>query len=132
MIGYHAGMAAATIDIAPVRTLYLGRPVLVAASLEDLRGPATGTVELPLHLFWSAPDATFSLDEPGERRQLYETVVREARHPDDLARYLDGETLATLWPGMHLPRRVRQAWEDQHPALRASTATAEAAAAAAA
>jgi hypothetical protein len=117
-------MATATIQIAPVRTQYLGRPVLVAASLADLRGPTTGTVELPLHLFWSAPDATFSLDDPGTRRQMYETVVREARHPGDLARYLDGGMLVALWPVMHLPRHVKQAWEDQHPVLRASSAAA--------
>lgn len=117
-------MAAAGIEIAPVRARYLGRPVLVAASLADLHGPTAGTVELPLHLFWSAPDATFDLDDPGMRRQLYETVVREARHPDDLARYLNGGTLAAMWPVMHLPRRVRQAWEDQHPVLRASAAAA--------
>lgn len=114
-------MTAAAIQVAPVRALYLGRPVLVAASLEDLRGPAAGTVKLPLHLFWSAPDATFNLDDPGARRQLCETVVREARHPDDLARYLDGGMLAALWPAMHLPRGVKQAWEDQHPVLRASS-----------
>jgi hypothetical protein len=114
-------MAPVAIQIAPVRAVYLGRPVLVAASLADLHGPAGGTVELPLHLFWSAPDATFNLDEPGTRRQLYETVVREARHPGDLARYLDGDTLIGLWPAMHLPRRVKQAWEEQHPALRAAS-----------
>ena len=114
-------MTVAAIRVAPVRALYLGRPVLVAASLEDLHGPVTGAVELPLHLFWSAPDATFNLDDPGARRQLYETVVREARHPGDLARYLDCATLVALWPVMHLPRRVKQAWEDEHPVLRASS-----------
>jgi hypothetical protein len=39
----------------PVRVtqefMYLRRPVLVAVSLTDLRGPASGIVELPLHLF---------------------------------------------------------------------------------
>jgi hypothetical protein len=47
--------------------VYQGRPVLVAASLADLRGPTSGVVELPLRLYWSAPDRTFSLDDPAER-----------------------------------------------------------------
>jgi hypothetical protein len=36
-----------------------GRDAVVGASLDDLRGPARGTVELPLHLFWSSRDRTF-------------------------------------------------------------------------
>lgn len=39
----------------PVRAtrefVYLKRPVLVAVSLADLRGPVSGVVALPLHLF---------------------------------------------------------------------------------
>jgi hypothetical protein len=67
------------------RFAYQGRPVLVAASLADLRGPTSGVVELPLRLYWSAPDRTFSLDDPAERQKVYKIVVREARRPDDLA-----------------------------------------------
>ena len=61
--------------------VYLGRPVLVAASLAGLRGPAAGTVELPLHLFWSAADRRFSLDDPAEQREVYQIVLGEARRP---------------------------------------------------
>jgi hypothetical protein len=100
------------------RAVYQGRPVLVAASLADLRGPTSGVVELPLRLYWSAPDRTFSLDDPAERRKVYQIVVREARRPDDLAVFLDGDTLIALWPGIFLPKPVRRAWEDEHPALR--------------
>ena len=100
--------------------VYQGRPVLVATSLADLRGPASGSVELPLRLYWSAPDRTFSLDDPAERRKMYEIVVREARRPDDLAVFLDGDTLIVLWPGIFLPKPVRRAWEDEHPALRSA------------
>jgi len=100
------------------RFVYQGRPVLVAASLADLRGPASGVVELPLRLYWSAPDRTFSLDDPAERRKVYRIVVREAHRPDDLAVFLDGDTLIALWPGIFLPNPVRRAWEDEHPALR--------------
>jgi hypothetical protein len=100
--------------------VYQGRPVLVAASLADLRGPTSGVVELPLRLYWSASDSTFSLDDPAERREVYKIVVREARRPDDLAVFLDGDMLIALWPDIFLPKPVRRAWEDEHPDLRAT------------
>jgi hypothetical protein len=101
-----------------------GRRAVVAASLADLRGPAEGAVRLPIWLFWSSPDHTFDLGDPDMRRWLYQTVLREAGSREDLAAYLDGDTLVALWPSLFLPRGVRQAWEDQHPALRAAAAAA--------
>jgi hypothetical protein len=105
-----------------------GRPVVVAASLADLRGPAEGTVELPIWLFWSSPDHTFDVGDPDMRRWLYQIVLREASRLEDLTAYLDGDTLVALWPGLYLPKGVRQAWEDQHPALRAAAAASRSAA----
>jgi DNA-binding CsgD family transcriptional regulator len=96
-----------------------GRPALVIDDLDDLRGPVTGLVELPLRLFWSLPDHRFDLDEPELRRWYYETVLREATRPTDLAAYLDGETLVGIWPELYLPKGVRRGWEERHPALRA-------------
>jgi hypothetical protein len=46
-------------------------------------------------------------------------VLREARRPEDLG-YLNGDRLISLWPDLYLPREVRQAWEEQHPVLRAA------------
>jgi len=97
-----------------------GRSALVAASLAELTGPVHGVVELPLRLFWSAPDRTFDLDQPSMLRALYETVLREASRPHDLTSYLNGEILVAVWPDLFLPRGVRRAWEDQHPGLRAA------------
>jgi len=99
-----------------------GRRALVATDLADLHGPAGGTAELPLRLFWSLPDHRFDLDDPDARRWYYETVLREASRPDDLTDYLDGATLAVLWPGLFLPKGVRRAWEERHPALQAAVA----------
>jgi hypothetical protein len=108
-----------------VRTAYEARPgrrAIVVLDLADLRGPTASAVELPLWLFWSAPGHSFDLGDPDMRRWLYQTVLREASSPEDLARYLDGDTLIELWPRLHLPKGVRQAWEDQHPALREAAA----------
>jgi hypothetical protein len=52
-------------------------------------------------------------------RWLYQIVLREASLPDDLASYLNGDTLVTLWPDLRLPKGVRRAWEEHHPSLRA-------------
>jgi hypothetical protein len=101
-----------------------GRRAVVAASLADLRGPTEGNVKLPLWLFWNSPDHVFGLADRDMRLWLYQTVLREASRPEDLAAYLDGETLIALWPDLYLPAAVRQAWEDQHPVLRAAAAAA--------
>ena len=115
-------------DTAPavaVRTPHQARPgrqVLVAADLADLRGPAQGTVTLPLWLYWSGPSPAFDLADPDMLRWLYQIVLREAARPEDLTSYLDRDTLIAVWPDLFLPRGVRQAWEERHPVLRAAPA----------
>jgi hypothetical protein len=101
-----------------------GRRVLVALNLIDLQGPASGTVELPLRLFWSGVGRTFDLDDPGTRQWVYETVLQGASRPGDLTTFLDGKTLVALWPKLFVPKGVRQAWEDEHPVLRTVAAAA--------
>jgi transcriptional regulator with XRE-family HTH domain len=101
-----------------------GRSAVVVRDLADLRGPVTGTVGLPLWLFWSQPGHTFDLADPEMRRWMYEIVLREAGSLDDLTTYLDRDTLIALWPRLYLPKGVRQAWEDQHAALRSAVAVA--------
>jgi hypothetical protein len=120
-----ASAPAAAMPAAAPGARYLSRPghqVLVAASLADLRGPTHGAVELPIWLFWY-PDRTFDLDGPGMLAWMYQIVLREASSTEDLA-YLNGDTLSAVWADLYLPRGVRQAWEDQHPALRAAAAPA--------
>jgi hypothetical protein len=99
-----------------------GRRAVVAADLADLRGPASGLVELPLRLFWSLPGHRFDLGDKDMRLWLYQTVLREAIRPADLSGYLDRDLLIELWPDLYLPRGVRLAWEDRHPVLRAAAA----------
>jgi hypothetical protein len=115
-----------TVQTAAVLTPYQARPgrgVLVATDLADLRGPVSGTVELPLRLFW-CPDRTFDLDDPAMLRWMYQTVLREAVHPEELTTYLNGQMLAAVWRDLFLPLGVRQAWEERHPVLCAVVAPA--------
>jgi hypothetical protein len=109
------------VGVVAVRSQYLARPgrrVIVVVDLADLRGQGRGVVELPLRLFWSSPDRRFNLDRPFMRRWFYQTVLREASRPEDLTRFLDRDTLVSLWPDLFLPQGVRRAWEERHPVLR--------------
>ena len=96
----------------------------MAADLADLRGPAEGAVELPLRLFWSAPDRRFDLGDLDMLRSMYEKVLRDAIRMDELTTYLNGGRLVAVWPDLFLPRDVRRAWEGQHPVLRRAAAAA--------
>jgi hypothetical protein len=96
--------------------------VLVAADLADLTGPAEGVIELPLRLFWSATDRRFDLGDVDMLRSMYEKVLREATRVHELTTYLNRGRLIAVWPDLFLPRDVRQAWEDLHPALRRAAA----------
>lgn len=51
---------------------------------------------------------------------MYEAVLREASRAEDLAGYLNGEVLVAVWPELYLPKGLRRAWENRHPALRAA------------
>jgi hypothetical protein len=109
---------------AAVRSQYQARPgrrVIVITDLASLHGPSR-TVELPLRLYWSGPSPVFDLGEPYLARWQYQIVLREASRPEDLTSYLDRDILIALWPQLHLPRGVRQAWEERHPQLRAAAA----------
>jgi hypothetical protein len=122
---YHQSVAVAdSVPLLAERQSRPGRRAVISHSLGDLHGPTEGTVELPLWLFWSCPGHAFDLDDPDMRIWLYQTVLREAGRPEDLETFLDGDTLMGLWPSLYLPRGVRQAWEDQHPVLRATPAAA--------
>jgi hypothetical protein len=120
-------MLASTAASAGSRTRYQsrpGRPVLVAGNLADLRGPSEGAVELPLRLFWSAPDRTFDLDDVDMLRSMYEKVLGTAVRMQDLTAFLNGARLIDVWPDLFLPRDVRRAWEERHPVLRRASVAA--------
>jgi hypothetical protein len=117
----------ANAQVAENRTGYQPRPhsaVLVAADLADLQGPTHGMLELPLRLFWSAPDRTFDLDDVDALKSMYEKVLRAATRAEELSAYLNGGRLIDVWADLFLPRHLRRAWEDQHPVLRHAAAAA--------
>jgi hypothetical protein len=93
------------------------RPVVVPASLDDLRGPAAGVVELPVRLYWSG-SREFDLADQHQAADLCEAVLDTAATVADLSAYLNPDVLIHAWPVLGLNRRKREAWEERFPALR--------------
>lgn len=97
------------------------------ASLDELAGPAHGTVQLPLHVAWSGMTA-FDLDQPKLRMSLYRIVLAEGMR-DDLAAFLNRELLLVQWPVLRklISRHIRDVWEAAFPELAAAARPASAA-----
>jgi hypothetical protein len=93
------------------------RPYVTPDTLDELAGPASGVIELPISLDWSER-RTYDLSVESDRRLMYERVIREAMTADILRSYLNRVLLMSVWPSMYLPRRVRASWESRFPALR--------------
>ncbi|MGW7825109.1 hypothetical protein ACWGLF_45655 [Streptomyces puniciscabiei] len=92
------------------------RPYALPTSLAELRGPTSGTVELPRHIDWG-PRYLYDLQDEADVIVMYERVIREAQSPADLIRFLDAATLRRLWPALFLPGPVRAAWQWRFPEL---------------
>lgn len=92
------------------------RPYAVPERLDLLRGPSSGTVQLPAYLDWSG-SAVYDLDVPGRIVDLYRAVLIEAAGPQDLYAYLDEAILRRLWALLWLPAQLRGAWERRFPVL---------------
>ncbi|WP_030565753.1 hypothetical protein [Streptomyces aureocirculatus] len=92
--------------------------------LEDLTGPAHGTVDLPLHVAWSGR-RSFDVDRPRARMGLYRTVLAEGQR-EDLISFLNHDLLLRQWPVLRtlISRSIREVWEDAFPVLVAAGPTA--------
>ena len=86
------------------------------ARLEDLTGPTSGVVELPITIDWG-PRRRYDLGTDTDRRIVYERVLREAGDAEEVGRYVNGAILVDVWSRLWLPQRVRLAWEQRFPEL---------------
>ena len=92
------------------------RPAFVIDDLADLRGPASGTVTLPLHID-GTPSSTYDLSDPTRLRSMYAVVLREAGSEDEIKSLLNTHLLMQHWADLRLPGFVRGDWEQAHPEL---------------
>lgn len=88
--------------------------------LEDLRGPAHGMVDLPLHVVWSGR-RSFEVDALRPRMGLYRTVLAEGQQ-QDVVDFLNRDLLIAQWPVLRtlISRLVRDVWEERFPELTAA------------
>jgi hypothetical protein len=90
------------------------------ATLEELDGPESGRVELPLELAWSGL-RVFDIGDMKLLLGLYRIVLNNGSR-GDFVHYLNREHLVRHWPILRkmLGRGVRETWEDAFPQLRRS------------
>ncbi|MFT4041789.1 MAG: helix-turn-helix domain-containing protein [Gordonia sp. (in: high G+C Gram-positive bacteria)] len=114
-IGAH--IAASTPAKPPlVRRSTARRPHPVAGSLDELRGPTSGTVRLPVTIDWG-PTREYNVDDSQDAIRLYSRVLREAATAQELADYLNGPLLVRLWQSLNLTDEIAQQWQDRLPEL---------------
>lgn len=87
-----------------------GRPFYVANRLWRLPVErAMATVVLPLHLNWSTTGQQFDMRNRRQRLHCYEILLREG-DGRDIMTIVDGALLIDVWPDIHLPRVIKDAW----------------------
>jgi hypothetical protein len=118
-------MTAVIVDTAPQARMAAALRRVIAVALDDLDGPGSGVLELPVSVCWSLESPRFDLSDRGQVRSAYKFVIDAARQPEHLIPYLNAALLKDVWDDLGLPRRKRAAWEELNPGLRSRpTATA--------
>lgn len=85
------------------------KPYDAPERLDELRGPAHGTVQLPPWVYWG-PSPVANLDSVGDAIRAYQATIQEGRTVDQV-QILNRDRLIELWPELHMPPRVRELWE---------------------
>lgn len=86
------------------------RPYDMPVSLDDLRGPSKGSVDLPITIYWAPGDGRIPLDSDGHISMIYQAVIAEGS-AEDQREYLNKNLLVDVWPKLHLPIKVTQQWQ---------------------
>jgi hypothetical protein len=95
------------------------RAPAVPDRIEDLHGNSLGVLEVPHHMAIGHPSRRrYNLADPAQLRHAYEQVLTEAADHNEVEDLINPATLRRVWRDLHLPSRVREAWETRHPGLR--------------
>lgn len=96
------------------------KPYEVVGSLEDLHGPAQGTIRLPIWVRW-IDDGDIDVADLGGVRVAYQALLAEGVE-EIQAQLMNKHTLIRVWPQLSLDSRVRELWETRFPELMAARA----------
>ena len=93
------------------------KPYDAPLSLDDLRGPKTGSIELPIHIFWAPGSKSVKLDERGGVDLAYRSVIAEGTVEEQKS-ILNKDILVERWPSLLLPIEAVKLWQERFPELR--------------
>lgn len=82
-------------------------------SLDELRGPTSGVVRLPIRVHANAPFPELVEWDIGPRAlriSFYEIVLRDSQLRDQ-RELINGGELVDLWDSLYLPTHIREAWQ---------------------
>ena len=95
------------------------KPYDAPVSLDELRGPYDGPIDLPHAVRWQADRFDVNVSVPGWRRMAYQALVAEGT-ADEQRRLMNRARLIETWPVLSIDPRVRALWESRFPELRAN------------
>ena len=91
------------------------KPYCAVANLDELRGPESGVIHLPIWVRWQ-DDRDVDISDLGGARMAYQALLAEGTE-EIQAELLNKDVLQRLWPQLHLDQRVRDLWETRFPEL---------------
>ena len=95
------------------------KPYDVPMSLDELRGPYDGLIDLPHTVRWQADRLALNVSVAGWRRMAYQALLAEGT-ADEQRRLMNRARLVEIWPVLNMDPRVRDLWEGRFAELRAT------------
>lgn len=94
------------------------RPIVIPESLDELRGPASGLMEIPISVMW-ASQQLYVLDAGDDEAcaDVYSEALGTATL-EELRMIINKNTLLRVWPKMTGDRMTRTMWEGRFSELR--------------
>lgn len=93
------------------------KPYDAPASLDELRGPYDGPIDLPHSVRWQADRLGVDVSNLGWRRMAYQALLAEGTASEQ-RRLMNRDRLIETWPILNMDPRVRVLWEGRFPRLR--------------
>jgi hypothetical protein len=93
------------------------KPYFLPDSLSQLSGPYDGKITLRHSVFWAPGSGSIDIGPDSEARVAYQALITEGKAEDQI-KEINRSRLLSLWPSLHLDRRVRSTWEAKFPELK--------------